>query len=119
MMRQTAACGVNGSAAPIDGAEQALQQTLGTLAEIDAEFQAKVEHLDGLAAPLPEKARLLRQFEDACRRRREPYTDWLAALHSQLRTRAERDQRGQSAQDSRRHVPAIRGQQPVPTPSLN
>jgi len=65
---------------------EALRRALARLVELDAELQAKLEQLDQSTAPLPEKARLVRDLEEAFRERREPCTRLIAELRSQLRS---------------------------------
>jgi uncharacterized membrane protein len=65
---------------------EALRRSLARLVELDAELQAKLEQLDQSTAPLPEKARLVRELEEAFRDRREPCTQLVAELRSQLRS---------------------------------
>jgi hypothetical protein len=69
-----------------DQLNEALRRALSRLVELDAEFQAKLEQLDQSTAPLPEKARWVRELQEAFRDRREPCTQLVAELRSQLRS---------------------------------
>jgi len=67
------------------GVAEALCESLARLAEIDAAFEKKVKEVDGWSAPLPAKARILREYEEDCRVRRDPYLQALATLQRQHR----------------------------------
>jgi uncharacterized membrane protein len=93
-----------------DQLNEALRRALSRLVELDAEFQAKLEQLDQSTAPLPEKARWVRELQEAFRDRREPCTQLVAELRSQLRS----EKCALSEPDSAERMPTTTGLRSTP-----
>jgi hypothetical protein len=61
-----------------------LQSLLGTLADIDLEYERERDNVNGRAMDMNLKIRLLEKLKQHHRQRREPYLEQLAILHERI-----------------------------------
>jgi hypothetical protein len=61
-----------------------LQSLLGTLADIDFEYERECDHLNGRTMDMNLKIRLLEKLKQHHRERREPYLQQLAILQERI-----------------------------------
>jgi len=62
-----------------------LQSLLGTLADIDFEYERERDNVNGRAMDMNLKVRLLEKLKQHHRQRREPYLQQLAILQERIR----------------------------------
>jgi hypothetical protein len=61
-----------------------LQSLLGTLADIDFEYERECDNINGRTMDMNLKIRLLEKLKQHHRQRREPYLQQLAILHERI-----------------------------------
>jgi len=61
-----------------------LQSLLGTMANIDFEYERECDNINGRTMDMNLKRRLLEKLKQHHRQRREPYLEQLAILHERI-----------------------------------